>query len=158
MRVASFAFPLLLVASPLMAQAQPTAAPQAPQPPQTVAPQIQIPPQLFDPQLPARLGRVSQALGKVLLDMPIGEIEAAAEGRKPTRADRRRTVRSVGRAEDPNFERDLERDLAQSGVMFEAAMRALATSLPAMVQGLQQAGQALEAATRNLPPPTPPTR
>lgn len=144
---------LLFAHSAAAAQAQQAAA-AAPPP----APQFQVPPELSDPQLPARLGRISQALGKAVLDMPIGEIEAAIEGRQPTRADRRRTVRSAGRAHNPNFERDLDQQLAQSGAMFEAAMKALMTSLPAMMQGLQQVGAAVEQATRNLPPPSAPNR
>ena len=130
---------------------------QQPQP-ATSGADVQLPGELADPQLPARIARMGQALGKAMLDMPIGEIEAAAEGREPTTADKRRTVGSASRAQDPNFDRNFERELATSGPMLEAATRALVASLPAMMQGLEQAWRALEAAAENLPPPPAPTR
>jgi hypothetical protein len=97
-------------------------------------------------------------LGKALMNLPVGELEAIAEGRQPTAADRRRTVRDSGRAEDPNFERDLEQQLSQARPMMEASMKAMSAALPAMMQSLQQAGEALERATANMPSPSYPKR
>ena len=141
MRVALIALPLLLAASPAMAQA-PQQAP------------LQVPPELTDPRTAQRLGQMTQVLGRALLNLPVGELEAIAEGRQPTTADRRRTVRAT----DPNLERDLQQQLAQAGPMMEASMKALSAALPAMLQGLQQAGQALERATANMPSPNYPKR
>ena len=146
MRVASLALPLLLIGSPVMAQS----APQQPQ--------FRVPPEMSDPRTAERLSRMTQALGNVLLNMPVGELEAIAEGREPTAADRRRTVRDSGRANDPNFERDFRQQLAQSRPMMEASMKALTSALPAMMQGLQQMGEALERATANMPSPNYPKR
>jgi hypothetical protein len=42
--------------------------------------------------------------------------------------------------------------------MMEQSLKALSGALPAMMQGLQQAGQALERATANMPDPTYPKR
>ena len=114
---------------------------------------IAIPRELTDPAMADRLARMMQAMSKAFLEMPVGEIEAAAEGRPATRADRRRTVRQIGRAEDPNFERDLQRQIANSKPMIEASMKALAAALPAMMKGLSEAGRELEKATANLPSP-----
>ena len=146
MRVASFALPLLLIASPAVAQ---TPAKQAP---------LQVPPELSDPEMAERLGKMSQALGKALLDLPVGELEAIAEGREPTAADRRRTVRDSGRAHDPDFDRDFQQQMAGAGPMIEQSMKAMAAALPAMMQGLEQARDALERATANMPSPTYPKR
>ncbi len=138
MRVALLALPLFLVGSPVMAQAAP----------------IQLPPELSDPRTAQRLGQMTQALGRALLDLPVGELEAIAQGRPPTAADRRRTIRDS----DPNLERDLQQQLAQAQPMTEASMKALSTALPAMMQSLQQAGEALERATANMPSPNYPKR
>jgi hypothetical protein len=88
----------------------------------------------------------------------VGEVEAAVEGRPATRADRKLTIRDVGRREDPNFERNLDRQLADSRVLMQASMKAFATALPAMIKGLSDAGRELEKATANLPSPNYPKR
>lgn len=146
MRVALLALPLLLAGSPAMAQSAPR------------QPQLQVPPELSDPRMAERLGQMTQVLGKVLLDMPVGELEAIAEGRQPAAADRRRTVRDSARDKDPSFERDFQQQMAQARPMMEASMRAMSTALPAMMQGLQQAAEALERATANMPSPSYPKR
>jgi hypothetical protein len=147
MRAFQLIAPLALVASPAVAQTPSTSAPAAP--PETIA----VPPELTDPATAERLGRMMQALSKAFLNLPVGEIEAAAEGRPATRADRRRTLRDVGRKEDPNFEKNLERDLAASRVAMQASMRAFAAALPAMMKGLTDAAREIERATANLPSP-----
>ena len=151
MRAFQLIVPLALVASPAMAQTKPAPAPVAPQ-------TITVPPALTDPVMADKLARMMQAMSKAFLELPVGEIEAAAEGRPATRADRRRTVRQLGRADDPNFERNLQRDIASAKPMIEASMKAMAAALPAMMKGLSEAGRELEKATANLPSPTYPKK
>jgi hypothetical protein len=146
MRLCLLMVPLALTASPALAQARPA--------PATGPEAITIPPELTDPAMADKLGRMMQAMSKAFLNLPVGEIEAAAEGRPATRADRRRTVRELGRKDDPNFERNLERDLAMTGPAIQASMKALAAALPAMMKGLSEAGRELEKATANMPSPT----
>ncbi len=147
MRLCLFVLPLALFASPALAQA-----------PAAQAETITIPKELTDPATTEKLGRMMQAMSKAFLDLPVGEIEAAAEGRPATRADRRRTVRDLGRADDPNFERNVERTLANSKPMIEASMKALAAAMPAMMKGLSEAAREMEKATANLPSPNYPKR
>ena len=149
MRAFPLILPLALAASPAMAQTKP--APVAPE-------TITVPPALTDPAMADKLTRMMQAMSKAFLEMPIGEIEAAAEGRPATRADRRRTLRQLGRSEDPNFERNLQRDIANAKPMIDASMKAMAAALPAMMKGLSEAGRELEKATANLPSPNYPKR
>ena len=146
MRVALVALPLLFLATPAAAQ---QAGP---------AQQPRIPPELSDPRMAERLGQMTQVLGWALMNLPVGELEAIAEGRQPTAADRRRTVRESGRRQDPNFERNVQEQLAQARPMMEASMKALSAALPAMMQGLEQAGEALDRATANMPSPSYPRR
>jgi hypothetical protein len=141
--------PLMLVASPALAQPPAPAAP-----PETIV----VPPELTDPAMADKLGAMMQGLSKAFLNLPVGEVEAAVEGRPATRADRGRTIRELGRREDPYFERDLDRQLADSRAVMQASMKAFATALPAMIKGLSDAGRELEKATANLPSPNYPKR
>ena len=151
-----------LIASPAAAQQAPQqqSKQQQQQQQQQSAVNIptQLPAELTDPAMPAKLARMMQVLSKSLLDMPVGEVEAAMEGRKPTAADRRRTVRQSGRQTDPNFERNLQQQMANSQPLMEASFKALVAALPAMMQGMGTAAKELEKATANLPSPTYPKK
>lgn len=138
-----------LLAIPLLFAALPAAAQPAPQ-----REEIRIPPELTDPKLVDRLMEMNKALAKALLDVPVGEIEAAAQGRAPTEADRRRAVRDVARLS----ERDIERTIAEARPQVQAAMQAFARSLPAMTRALSEAANAVERAAANVPQPGYPRR
>ena len=125
--------PLALISAPAAAQ---------PAPPE-------IPQELLDPAWADRLTDAVQVLSKSLLDMPIGEVEAAMQGREPTAADRRRTVRSETRMS----ERELSQQIEAARPQMQAAMKAMSAALPAMMKGLSEAGRELEKATANLPQP-----
>ncbi|MEO5973133.1 MAG: hypothetical protein ABIP91_07210 [Sphingomicrobium sp.] len=146
--------PLALAASPALAQSAPAPAPVGAAPIEAIS----VPPELTDPRFTARIGDMMQALSKAFLNLPVGEIEAAVEGRRPTAADRRRTVREVGRRDDPNFERNLEAQIAGSEVAMEAGAKAMAAAIPAMMKGVQDAAREIEKATANLPSPVYPKR
>ena len=135
----------LLIATPAMA-----APPQVPT----------LPPVLTDPAMADKVGRVAGALTRSLMNLPVGEVEAAIEGRPVTREDRRRTVRdSIG---DPAVEQRIADQAASSGrtvqVVSQAASKALAASLPAILQAVEGARHEIERAVSNLPDPTYPRR
>lgn len=136
-----------LLALPLLAFAAPVAAAPAP---------IAIPPVLSDPAMADQLGRVAGALTRSLMNLPVGEVEAAIEGRPVTRADRAKTVRdTVG---DPYLDQRVEADAAASGRTMQAATKAIAASLPAIMQAVDSARADIERAVANLPDPTYPRR
>ena len=115
-----------------------------------------LPPELSDPAMADKLGKMAGALTRALMDMPVGELEAAAQGREPTTADRARRVRDeVG---GPNGEREVEATVAASGRQMQAMSKALAASLPAIMTSLEGVEKELERATANLPDPTYPKR
>lgn len=145
--------PLILLTA--LAAATPATAQHAAPPP---APAFRVPPQLTDPATINRVTNGMQALSKALLDIRVGELQAAVEGRPATPAERRMTVRDVARRDDPNFERNLRRQIAQVQPAMQQATRALNDALPAMMDGLQQASQAIERAAANMPDPTYPKR
>jgi hypothetical protein len=141
MRALLIALPLMLVATP--AVAAPKAAPQ-------------LPPELSDPAMADKLGKMAGALTKSLMNLPVGEIQAAIEGREPTAADRNRRVRDeIG---GPAAERDVEARVAASRKQIQAMSKALVDSLPSILGALDEAEKKLERATANIPDPTYPRR
>ena len=136
--------PLLMIAAPAVAQ-QP--APREP---------IVIPPQLTSPETAKKLGKMAGVLSKSLMNLPAGEIEAIAEGREPSAADKRRTVRDM--AGSAGEARDIERELANAGPVIEQSMKRLTAVLPVLMRSLEGLGEELEKATANMPQPGYPNR
>ena len=136
MRITTLILPLALVASPALA-----------------AP-VQVPPQLSDPALANRLTDMMHAMSSALLNLPVGEIQAAAEGRTPTPADRARTVRS----ETGLDEAELGRQIGGSRVAMQQGMKAMADALPKIAGALDDARRQMETATANMPRPDYPNR
>ncbi len=125
-------------------------APAVAQAPRQQPPTAQIQRVLSDPATADRMTKVMQTLSDSMLNLPIGEVQAAVEGRTPTAADKRRTIRDL--------EPDLQGRIAQSGPMIRQSMKALGEALPGIVQSLQRAQRSLERAAANMPDPTYPRR
>ena len=140
-------FVATLIASLIAAPALAAPRPAKPAP-------IAIPPELSDPALADQLGRVTGVLAKAMLDMPVGEMEAAIENRPATPADRARKVRDVAGMD----EQTVAAETAASGKTMQAMTKALVASLPAVLASMDGARKALEKATANLPDPTYPKR
>ncbi|MEO5640693.1 MAG: hypothetical protein ABIQ98_02885 [Sphingomicrobium sp.] len=148
--------PLLAAATPALAQVATYPAPYGyPASPVTVP---AIPPQMMDPALPDQLGRMAGALTHAFMNLPVGELEAAVQGRPVTPADRGKTVGSETRRTNPYVERDIQRDVASSAGTVQSSARAMQRAMPAIAQALGQAAAAIERATVNLPDPTYPRR
>jgi len=139
MRKILFALPLMLAAAPAYA-----------------APAPQLPPELSDPAMADKLGRVAGVLTRSLMDLPVGEVEAAIQGRPATPADRARRVRDE--VNDPYIEQRVAAEAARSGRTMQAATKALVASLPTIMNALGQAQDELERAVANIPDPTYPRR
>jgi len=147
MRTTFLIVPLLLSAAPALAQAGPT------QPETNEVQRV-----LRDPATVDKLTNTMRAMSDAFLNPPAGVVEAAIDGRKATPAEKRMAVRDLARQDDPNFDRNFQRQIAQARPMIEHGMNALSTALPAMTQALQQAGKAIERAAANMPDPTYPKR
>ena len=145
MRFHLFVLSLALIAGPAIAQS-------APNPP--VADDLRIPPELGDPALANRLADTMQARSKAFLSLPVGEAEAALEGRPATASDKRRTVAS----ESGMTERELKQKIDESRPMMIASQRALMAALPAMMKGLKDAEKEFDRAAANMPRPDYPKR
>ena len=142
MRKSLILLPLLLTATPTLAQ---------PAPPQ-------LPPELADPRVADRIGDTMQGVSQAVLDMRVGGVEAAIEGREPTSAEKNMTVRDLARRDDPNFDRNFRDRMAQIRPTIEQGMKAINTALPAMMKALGEASEAIDRAAANMPDPTYPKR
>ena len=141
MRAAFFVLPLSLLASPALAQAP-------------AQPAVQLPSEVMDMHWADKLTDVTVALSKVFLELPVGEIEAAVEGREPTRADKRRTIRSETRMS----ERDVRQSIEATKPAMQAGMRAMNAALPSIMKGLEDARREMERVSANVPRPDYPRR
>jgi hypothetical protein len=141
MRKTLIILPLLLVASPAVAQSAP-----------------QLPPELTDPATAQKLSNTAEALSDAVMSMQIGEVRAAVEGRDATPVERHITVGDLARRDDPDFDRHLHQKIASVGPRVQQSMRALNEALPAIMESLAQAKKSLERAVANMPDPTYPRR
>lgn len=142
MRKALFLLPLLIGATPAAAQSG----------------AAQLPPGLTDPATIHRVTGSIRAISDAFLDLKVGEIQAAIDGRRATMAERRLTVRDLGRRENPDFDRDFDRQVAAAGPRVEQGIRAVSDTIPVVMQSLEQAQGAIERAIANMPDPTYPRR
>lgn len=142
MRTIYLALPALLLATP--ACAEPYRAPPV------------LPPELSDPAMADRLGQALGAMTKALMNLPVGEVEAAVEGRPATPADRKRTVGdTIG---GHGVEREVAAKAAQSGRAVQAGAQAMARALPQIIAAMNGVERDVERAMSNIPDPTYPRR
>ena len=136
MRATVFALPLLLCSTPLYAQAAPV-----------------IPPAAVD-----RAVSTVDAITDAVLDLRIGKLKAAIDGRPATTAERGMTLRELEARKDPGFERKLHQQIAAARPAFREGIARVNDAVPEVLDDLQRAGEALQRATANLPDPTYPKR
>ena len=101
-----------------------------------------------------RLTDTMVAMSRAFLNMPVGEVEAAIEGRVPTASDRRKTLRN----ETGMTERDVRQQIESTRPAMQAGMRAVQAALPSIMKGLTDAKQELDRASANIPRPDYPRR
>ena len=138
--------PLLSLATPGLAQTYPMPSP------------IPLPPRMMDPALPSQLSRIAGALTHSFMNIPVGELEAAIEGRPAYPADRRKTVGSEISRDNPYVEQDIQREVASTTSAVQSSARAMQRAMPAIQQAIGQAAATIERETANLPSPNPPYR
>jgi hypothetical protein len=145
-RISVVLLPLWIIAVPAFAQPVAPAEPAQPK-------LIQLSPETAD-----RLTGSVQALSKALLDMKVGGVQAALEGREPTRAERNLTVRDLARRSGPTFDRDIQQQINEAEPRVERSIKALNQTLPKITQDLQRAQKSIERAMANMPDPNYPKR
>lgn len=128
----------------------------APAPAETKA--IAVPPEFRGPAGAEKLADTMQSLSQALLEMKVGGLQAALDGRKPTRAERNLTVRDLARRDDPQFDRHLQERIVAARPMIEQGVKAFNEALPAITQSLAEAQKSVERAIANMPDPNYPKR
>ena len=141
MRKTLLIFPLLLSATPAMAQPMP-----------------QLPPELTDPRTAQKLANAMQLLSQAFLNVRVGEVKAALEGREASPQERNMTVGDLARQKDPDFDRHLQQRVASVGPIGKQGVKTLNQTLPAIMHDLADAEKSLDRAVANLPDPTYPRR
>jgi hypothetical protein len=136
--------PLLLCASPAFAQEAP--------------PAIQLPPELTDPAAAMQMARKVQALSTALLNIRVGDMRAALEGRDATPVERNMTVGDIVRRKDPDFDRHVQEQVATVGPKIQRSMRAINRALPELMRDVDDVQRSVERAVSNLPDPSYPRR
>ena len=119
---------------------------------------FQLPPELTDPATIQRVAGAMQAASQALLNVRVGEMHAAIEGREASPRERNETVGDLVRKKDPNFDRDVQREVATVGPKIQRSMRAINRALPQVVQDVDDAQRSLDRAVSNLPDPNYPRR
>ena len=64
----------------------------------------------------------------------------------------------MARRDNPGFDRDFQRQIANARPMVEQSMKALSSALPGMISSVEQMQQSLDRAISNMPDPTYPKR
>jgi hypothetical protein len=144
MRKTLILVPLLLTATPAAAQDMPMS--------------MQLPRELTNPQAAMGLAMKFQAISNALMNVRVGEIGAALEGREATRHERNLTVRDVVHRSDPYFEQHVQQQVATVGPQVVRGMQAVNRALPQVIRDVDQAQRSVERAISNLPDPTYPQR
>jgi hypothetical protein len=136
--------PLLLTASPAFGQEAP--------------PSIQLPRELTDPAAQAHLAMKLQVIANALLNVKVGDLGAAIQGREATPAERNVTLGDVVRKKDPNFDRDIAHKVATVGPQLQRSVQALNHALPQVMRDLSDVQKSLDRAVSNMPDPNYPRR
>ena len=141
MRKTLIFLPLLLASSPTLAEPAP-----------------QLLPQLADPATAQRLTDAMQSMSTALLNIRIGEVRAALEGRPPAPGERNLTVGDLARRDDPDFDRHFHEQIANIAPTMQRSVEALNKAVPEITHDLKDARKSLKRAIANMPDPNYPRR
>jgi hypothetical protein len=133
--------PLLLASTPALAKPAP-----------------QLPPALTNPATAQKLTDAMQSLTTALLNLKVGEVAAALEGRPALPDERNLTVGDLARRDDPDFDRHIHEQIASVGPTMQQSIRAVNKALPEITRDLKDARKSLERALANMPDPNYPKR
>jgi hypothetical protein len=137
-----------LIFLPVLALAAPAAAA-----PDTAA----IEQALRDPATAERVDRSLGALTDALLDLKVGGMKAALEGRKADSSEQGMTLRDLERSEGRDPEA-IRRQIREAGPALANGLNRLADAIPAMARALGDIEKAVDRAAANMPDPNYPKR
>jgi len=156
---------LICVAAPALAQqpaaqadvaanvqvAQPSRADVAPPPP--IDPRDEaILRAVPGPQELERVGDVTAATVDAILDVPIGPLREAIEGRRLSRREREETLGDHARKDDPYFRERMRDQITIASAAVGVLAEQMAVMTPVLRQTLEDAQRRVEEAARGVPP------
>ena len=107
---------------------------------------------LRDPATAQRLDRSLEALTDALLDLKVGGVKAALEGREPSPSEQAQTIRDIERSKGRDPEA-IRRHVREAGPALAKGMSELADALPAMTRAMVDIEKAIGRAAANMPDP-----
>jgi hypothetical protein len=119
---------------------------------------IRLPAELSDPASADKLTDSMRSLATALLDIRVGNLHAAIQGREPARGERNMTLRELARRSDPDFDRHLQQHISEARPKIEKGIHAVNDALPKVTADLVRAQKAIERALANMPDPNYPRR
>jgi len=99
-----------------------------------------------------RIGDVVDATVGAVLQVPVGPIKEAIEGRKLSRREREETLGDVASKDDPYFRERMRDQIAVAGVAMEVLAEQMAVMTPIFRRTLEDVERRVEDAARGLPP------
>ena len=149
-----------LMAAATLAIAGPAAAQQQPQVP--AAPAIPVAPadprddelrrNLPDPRELEAMGDNATRVLDALMNVPIGPLREAVEGRKLSRKEREETLGDQARKDDPHFRERMRDQMGMATVTLGVLADQMAVMAPVLRRTLEEAQRRVEDAARTAPP------
>jgi hypothetical protein len=149
MRKFLIAAAVLTVAAPAFAQqpASSAAAATAPLDPRDEELRRNLP----DPAELKAMGEVAARAMEAMMDVPIGPLREAVEGRKLSRRERQETLGDVARRDDPEFKERMRDQMGVASVAMAALMEQMVTIAPVLRNTLEDVARRTEEAARQIP-------
>lgn len=104
------------------------------------------------PQEIERVGDVTAATVDAILDVPIGPLREAIEGRRLSRREREETLGDHARRDDPYFRERMRDQITIAGAAVGVLAEQMAVMTPVLRQTLEDAQRRVEEAARGMPP------
>ncbi|HEX8214501.1 MAG TPA: hypothetical protein VF582_03405 [Allosphingosinicella sp.] len=106
---------------------------------------------LPDPAEMKAMGEVAARAMEAMMEVPIGPLREAVEGRKLSRRERQETIGDVARRDDPNFKERMRDQMGVASVAMAALMEQMVTIGPVLRSTLEDVARRTEEAARQVP-------
>lgn len=145
----------LIAAASVVAIAGPAAAQQQPIPqaPRSVDPRDEaIVRSLPDQREIEAMGDRAAGVVDAIMDVPVGPLREAIEGRPLSRRERNETLGDAARKDDPYFSERMRDQIAVASVAVGVLAEQMVVMTPVLRQTLEDASRRIEDAARGMPP------
>ncbi len=153
MRKILMAAAALAIAGPAAAQQQSTTPPAGAIPAPIADPEVEeIRRSLPDPRELQAVGDVAVRAVDAIMDVPVGPLREAIEGRKLSPKEKQETLGDHARKDDPYFRERMRDQMGFATIALSALAEQLAVMTPVLRRTLEDVERRVEDAARGLPP------